>query len=898
MKFNLNKISLKLLVVCLSFTLPIAVMLSLMTKAKQKDINFALWEMKGNAYQRPLESLLENVSMHRWLEVRRNLGETTLAAELVPIEGAIDVAFTKLQAVDAEVGTDLQFTEEGLGKRQRQEFTVKSLGAKIEHLKESSGKTNIDDSEKLHKDLIAHIKTMITHAGDTSNLILDPDLDSYYLMDVTLLALPQTQDRMQEIASFVERIIKQGTISQAERVKASVLASFLREADLDRMNASSQTSLNEDTNFYGLSETLQTNLKSAMTSNTPAVEVVIAKLNDLALISNVASFDLPDFRIKLAAAIKSLYSFHAISFDELDALLKKRVSVFKNDVNEAIQWTALSLAFSAILALLITVSIIRRIGRLNVATKVIAAGDLNSRVNMKSSDELGELARSFDSMTDRIGSLNGEIAAKNDELKGINANLENMVAERTATIKTILDNVKFGFLLIDHKLNIQEGFSRVCLDLLGNKLKVGTSFLKAIGVADTRNGPMFEEFLKQTFEDELPVEMTLQQLPARVQIGEKILSLIAGCVRDADNTVQAILFTIIDATNLEKMEKENHRHKVLVRLLKEIDSFKDFLEESRTRIGLCRNFMTRNEQGKVRAELHTMKGNTAAYDMIDIAKLIHTIEDNSKIDISDIDRIESAYIGFLESNFDVLQLPWSGESVENFAVSRRDIEDIINRVRVSAGTDHAAINDLTEWANSIQYKSARSLIGALPDYGERLSSRLGKPCNIRVEGGDVKMNPEIVRPIMQSLVHLVRNSIDHGIELPFERGTKPESGSIQIVCSESTNEWNIRVSDDGRGIDADRLVEKAIKNGHITPDKSKKMSTQEKLRLVFLNGVSTSEEVSDISGRGVGMSAVEASVLEAGGRLEIETKPASGTSVSIWVPKVSATQKMEFKKAS
>lgn len=886
MKFSLNRISIKLLVMSLSFTLPIAVMLSLMVKAKQKDINFAVWEAKGNEYQRPLERLFKNVSLHRWAKLRQLHGDTSVTSELTALENNIDSELNILAAVNARLAEDLQFTADGLGKRNRQEFTVENLQKKWNSTKTLSPTVPVEESEQNHKNIINHLKTMITHSGDTSNLILDPDLDSYYLMDVSLLALPQTQDRLQEIASFMERMVKKGgSMSQEERLQASVFAAFLRESDLDRINGSSQTSLNEDQNFYGISETLQKNLSAGMKANAAATEPVISSLKEFAARKNLNKFDMVQLRAQLQKAIETSFAYHASAFDELDSLINKRISVFDADVRSAIAWTATSLILSAILAFLITASIVRRVKKFNETTKVIAGGNLKARVNMKSSDEIGQLASSFDSMTARIENLNAEIAAKNEDLKSINSNLEGIVAERTATIKTILDNVKFGFLLIDQNLEIQEGFSRSCQELLGHNLKAGTPFLDALGFSETRTGPLVREFLAQGFEDLLPEEMTLHQIPSRVQLGERILSLISCCVRGENGKVNSILFTIIDSTNLEKVERENIRHKVLVRLLKEIDSFKDFLEDTKSRLVFCRSFVKGNDQPKLRGELHTLKGNTAAYDMIDIAKLIHHIEDAATISMADIDRIEAAFIGFLEQNFDVLQLSWSSEALDSYAVSRLDLESLVERVKSSAGTDPRAVEELTQWATSIQYKSARSLIGALPDYGERLAGRLGKQIKVRVEGGDTKMDPEVMRPIMQSLVHLVRNAIDHGIELPQFRSSKSEEGLVNLTCGETTSHWQLIVKDDGKGIDTELITKKALQNGTLSSDKAALMTDKEKCRLVFLSGVSTAETVSDISGRGVGMSAVEASVKEAGGTLDIESWPGKGTTVSISVPK-------------
>ncbi len=884
-KFNFNRISLKLLAVCLLFSMPIAYLLYSVVDARQKDINFATWEIKGNRLQRPLENMLRQASYHRWISQRFLQGEAELKGEMISIENAGDKELKNIADALSLVGEDLQFTPEGLGKRKREEFTGEKLAERWGNLKTGREVVSLEESDKAHLEIINHIKTMIVHAGDTSNLILDPDLDSYYLMDVTLLALPSVQDRLQNIASFVERMFKQGRMSQDERIQASVFSAYLKEVDLDRINASSQTSLNEDQNFYGASDSLQENLSEGMKTNTAAIEPVIAQVKEFSTIKDIRTFDIHRFRVVHAAAMESTYKFHTMAFDELDTLLEVRRATFRAQIRKNLWGAAAFLAISSLLAFFMVRSIVMRVRHFMTITKQISDGDLHARVKMSSRDEIGELARSFDGMTSHIQTLNADIEAKNEELKGINQNLEGIVAERTATIKTILDNVKFGFLLVDKSLNVQPGYSHSCVDLLGSQLDAGMPFVNAVGLGQTRNANLVQEFLKQAFDDFLPEEMTLHQIPSRVQIGEKILSLIATLVRGPEREVSSILFTIVDSTNLEKVEKENERHKVLVRLLKEVDAFKDFLEDTRNRLGQARQAITSQNDRKLRAELHTMKGNSAAFDLLEISKLIHDIEDLKDINLPEIDRIESFFVGFLDHNFDVLGLSWKEDSSDIYAVSRTDLDSIVERVQRSLGADHLATAELAMWANSVQYKPARSLVGALPEYGERLASRLGKSCKIRLEGGDVRMDPEIMRPIMQSLVHLVRNSIDHGIEFPHERHGKAEEGTIAISCIDTASHWKVVIRDDGKGINVHAVVGKALQNGLITERDVLKMSENEKCRLIFLAGLSTADHVSDISGRGVGMSAIEAAVKDADGLLEITSQKGKGTEVTLSVPK-------------
>ncbi|HET9236090.1 MAG TPA: hypothetical protein VFO10_02495 [Oligoflexus sp.] len=289
----LNRISTKLAIVGFSFTLPIATMLSLISTAKQKDIDFAVQETLGNSYQKPLERIMDDLSRHRVAVVRMKAGHAESAVQLQGIRQVLESHLQELITVDAQIGKDLQFTADGLGKRNREAFTAERLRLGLRSLIDKDPATLTPQD---YASLFQHIRTMITHAGDTSNLILDPDLDSYYLMDVSLLALPQIQDRMQEIAVFVEEIHARAVITDKERIQASVYAAFLKEADRDRIVLSSQTALNEDPNFYGTNSSMQKTLPLGLQLVSQSVTPIIEHLQELGQVKKTGDFDLARFR--------------------------------------------------------------------------------------------------------------------------------------------------------------------------------------------------------------------------------------------------------------------------------------------------------------------------------------------------------------------------------------------------------------------------------------------------------------------------------------------------------------------------------------------------------------------------------------------------------------------------
>ncbi len=889
-----NSISSKLATVGLSFTIPIATMLSLMIAAKQKDINFATQENLGNRYQMPLEGIMEGLSQHRIATQRAAFGDSESAQELPLLRKKIEQSLAELNAINSKIGPDLQFTPDGLGKRKREEFTAERLTQDLTAFL-AQDVSQIKTSE--YPRFFSHIRTMITHAGDTSNLILDPDLDSYYLMDVTLLALPQIEDRIQEIATFVESIYQSGTISNSQRIQASVYAAFLKEADLDRVVLSSQTALNEDQNFYGINTSMQKTLPIGLELFKQSIDPTIAELKVLAEGPSPKSFDITKFRVMIDRDLKNTYDYHKLAIDELNNLLFARIGDIEANKSQAIIWTMLSLALSVVLFVAIAISLTRRVSRISQATRMIAGGNLAVRVGAQGGDELGHLARSFDQMTDNVERLNKEIAHKNADLQDVNQNLEQIVAERTVTINTILDNVKFGFLLIGRDLLLREGFSKSCHDLLEpqNKLRQGMAFREVFQLQGHRSIPLYESFLEQAFEDFLPEEMTLQQLPKRLKIGARILSIQVTSVKHAGQ-ITNLLFTITDATNLEKAERENTKHKVLVRLLREIEAFRNYLEETKTRLTLARQLIRTGDQLKVRAELHTIKGNTAAFDLMDIAALVHNIEDLPDIEVDSIDMIQKEFELFLEENFEILQISFQGEGQDTLTIEQKHLDDIVVRIRGTKSNDEL-VSTVDNWVADMRYKQARVLIGALPEYGERLAQRFEKSVDIKLVGADTRMDPEVMRPIMHSLIHLVRNSIDHGMESSDERldCQKSAKGTILIHCEALNDAWQVTFADDGRGINVTKVIQKALKSGHLSEESLTTMSYDQKLSLIFLSGMSTSENITDISGRGVGMSAVHHAVEEASGTLTVSSKEGQGTTIQIRIPRA---RESVYKKAS
>lgn len=167
-----------------------------------------------------------------------------------------------------------------------------------------------------------------------------------------------------------------------------------------------------------------------------------------------------------------------------------------------------------------------------------------------------------------------------------------------------------------------------------------------------------------------------------------------------------------------------------------------------------------------------------------------------------------------------------------------------------------------------------------------LSKKLGKKIDLTIIGKDVELDKTIIEAINDPLTHLVRNSVDHGIEMPEERKKlgKSESGVVVLKAFHEAGQVVIEIIDDGRGIDGDALAASAVNKGLLTVEQTQAMSEKEKVNLIFLPGFSTAKQVTDVSGRGVGMDVVKTNLDQLGGHVDIISEVGQGTTISVKLP--------------
>jgi two-component system chemotaxis sensor kinase CheA len=190
----------------------------------------------------------------------------------------------------------------------------------------------------------------------------------------------------------------------------------------------------------------------------------------------------------------------------------------------------------------------------------------------------------------------------------------------------------------------------------------------------------------------------------------------------------------------------------------------------------------------------------------------------------------------------------------------------------------------------------KKVVGKFPRLVRDLSRDLGKDVEFTIEGEDIELDRTILTEISDPLMHILRNAVDHGIEPPEEREAagKPRTGQIELSASRERDHVIIEVRDDGGGLDVDAIEEQALEKGVRSADEIERMSDSDIYDLVFHPGFSTAEEVTDTSGRGVGMDVVHDTVTKLDGSVNVESTPGEGTTVSLRLPVTMAIVKVLF----
>lgn len=229
--------------------------------------------------------------------------------------------------------------------------------------------------------------------------------------------------------------------------------------------------------------------------------------------------------------------------------------------------------------------------------------------------------------------------------------------------------------------------------------------------------------------------------------------------------------------------------------------------------------------------------------------------------------------------------------VGELIISKMKLEKFVKNN--DAAKSRQALMELNRLVSDLQYQSLKLRLVPIETIFQRVgrvirdtSNTLGKKIQLKMEGAKIELDRTVLDAITEPLLHILRNCVDHGIENPSEREKmgKSNEGLIHLTAYHAGEQIAIKVQDDGKGIDIEKLKEKALEKGLISKEKAEEMTDDQAIDLLGTPGLSTSDKVTDISGRGVGMDVVINRIKDVGGNIEIKTKKGEGTTMTLTLP--------------
>jgi two-component system, chemotaxis family, sensor kinase CheA len=242
-----------------------------------------------------------------------------------------------------------------------------------------------------------------------------------------------------------------------------------------------------------------------------------------------------------------------------------------------------------------------------------------------------------------------------------------------------------------------------------------------------------------------------------------------------------------------------------------------------------------------------------------------------RVDVGLLDHLMNLVGELVLARNQILQLDTSDQEATFSAVSQR-----LNHIT----------SELQEGVMKTRMQPIGNVWGKFPRVVRDLSVQCGKQVRVEMEGQDTELDKTIIEAIKDPLTHLVRNAVDHGIEDAEARGAagKPSEGCLSLRAFHEGGQVNIEITDDGAGIDVDRVRRKAVERGLVRPEVAERMGERESLQLVFAPGFSTASQVTNVSGRGVGMDVVKTNIERIGGTVDLSTELGRGTTFRIRIP--------------
>lgn len=581
---------------------------------------------------------------------------------------------------------------------------------------------------------------------------------------------------------------------------------------------------------------------------------------------------------------------------------------------------------SVSVAFLIASSVINPIRKIRYAVNRVTEGDYSEPVRMYATDEIGKLIEYVNVMMTTLGRKKIEKEKKileyvidikrkekmNRELRQL---LESQALETSSTYEFLfaaINSIEQGLFIFDKNGMCADLYTASCLDLFGVEPK-GRSLFDVLNIHNEKELDTYRTWLTTLFSDKFDLEMIIPLGPlsySKGNIGEKdfkFIELQYFPMRDEDT--DEILNVVAIGTNTtgaviseQELREQKRNAQMVLSILKNRSLFHHFSIESNRILSEISSQFYRNvfDFDFIKLGVHSIKGMAASFYANDIRDTCHDFENQipeAMENISDpgvknqiiegVNLIRTEVVGFITKishmtghNFleSVIHRDIKLESLEAFSKKLMEVD--------------YAIYD--EFVDEFIKVPISSFFNNIDSSVNKVSKKLNKKIlPVKFDNMEIRIDPKEYVSFFQNLTHLFNNIVDHAIETPKLRAehNKPENGKINVQGFENDNEWGVIVEDDGRGIDPS-VIRSRLEELNLIDD-YQDMADQDIIYAIFHPDFSTKTAVSNLSGRGVGMSALRKSVEESGGEIHLSSEIGKGSRFTFTFPKVSKVKKLK-----
>lgn len=558
------------------------------------------------------------------------------------------------------------------------------------------------------------------------------------------------------------------------------------------------------------------------------------------------------------------------------------------------------------------------------SSKIIAEGNYDVAVKPESNDEIGDLATHFEGMRATI--------------KKYTDHLQDLIDEKMQQVNDILNNIDQGLFTINLDGTVNQEYSS-----RANKI-LKVSDVASCSIKDLLRFDAKQENAFSTWLELVQKKHTQQRWPklaklAPVQEIELItqpdtndmeyISISYQRVYDKKGNLSKIMVLALDETDkrlkdmqmaAERLKHENDVKAILAIANTPPEEIAEFTEDTASRMrelhseiaSLLENVnyqrdnhpdtppyqITKDQIDRLYRDLHTIKGNGGSYGFEMLSHFAHLAEDELEKLREPINERRGIILGninellvkmdlSLDEVYQKIRLIFGKEEEITVRIPEGRISNIVDISRSIQPnvTDHQVSVLITECI-MLSWKPLKTLLRKYQKMALKISRKLHKNVTFTVVDENTLYPHDTINDLDDVLIHMIRNSVDHGIEEPETREELGKGvGRLQVELSCSADMRIITISDDGRGIDIDLLVEKSIEKNIITREESHQLSHEQKMQLLFKGGISTAETISDISGRGMGMQIIYNKITdELHGTLNIDSTIGKGTTFTLSIP--------------